>query len=104
VREDIPAALPARSPTPAPAPIHAAPPVKLEWPPDLIQVESDPHKVKAVQEQAPQEIPTPRQRRERPVLHPVSEEPLVQIETQKNNTPADVATAKPANEQTATTP
>lgn len=74
---------------PAPiAPARAAPgyapaePVKIEWPSDLQQVESDPDKVSAA-ERAPAEAPAaPRPRRLRkPAPSAGSEEPLEQIET-----------------------
>ena len=66
----------------APAGAGYAPaiPVNIEWPPELKQVESDPQKIGSVQ-QAVQEAPAPRPRRVRPPSQPVSEEPLVQIET-----------------------
>jgi len=90
VREDFRTAPPAAAPVPAPAPVaapvmpapvtHAPPPVELEWPSDLVQVESDPGKLKATQQAAAEES-APRPRRERPVRPPVVEEPLVQIET-----------------------
>jgi hypothetical protein len=83
VHEDFPPATPERPAAPAPRP--APPPIQLDWPSDLVQVESDPGKVKTVIEQAREEAPAPRQKRERPVRAPVAEEPLVQIETQKGN-------------------
>jgi ribonuclease E len=83
VREDFPAmASPARAPSPPPA-AAVPPPVELEWPSDLVQVESDPGKVRAVQQPAPETAPAPRPRRERPAPLSAEEEPLVQIETQK---------------------
>jgi ribonuclease E len=57
--------------------------VELEWPSDLVQVESDPNKVRAIQQVVPQADAAPRPKRERPPLPPVKDEPLVQIETQK---------------------
>jgi hypothetical protein len=57
--------------------------VELEWPSDLVQVESDPHKVKAVQQPEREASAAPRPKRERLPQPPVIEEPLVQIETQK---------------------
>src|SRR5262249_26170252 len=104
VREDTPAAAPPESAAPMPALGYAAAPVKLEWPSDLVQVESDPSKVKAVQESAEQQIPVPRQKRERAPLQPASEEPLVQIETRKNDVPVEVAAATAPSEHPAATP
>ena len=105
VREDYRAAPPAPPPAPitpsvpeasepvaAPVARRAPPPVELEWPSDLVQVESDPNKVKTVQQQAPQEESAPRPRRERPAPAPVVEEPLVQIETARKS-PAEVPPA-----------
>jgi hypothetical protein len=60
-------------------PVHA--PVKIEWPSDLQQVESDPDKVQAAQQEAPQQPPAPRPKRVRQPLEHASVEPLVQIET-----------------------
>lgn len=83
------ATLAASSPVaPAPAPSYAVPavPVKLEWPSDLQQVESDPDKIRAVEQQAPQEQAAPRPKRVRQPLPPVKDEPLVQIETDKSGT------------------
>jgi len=62
-------------------PAAVAAPLKLDWPSDLVQIETDPHKVQAVapQEEAPARAP----RRLRPAPLPVSNEPLVQVETQR---------------------
>ncbi len=60
-----------------------AQPVKIEWPSDLQQVESSPDKVRAAEQAAAEEPPAPRPKRVRPQPAPVSEEPLVQIETDK---------------------
>ncbi|HUF82290.1 MAG TPA: hypothetical protein VMN03_14230, partial [Burkholderiales bacterium] len=62
----------------SPAP---AEPVRIEWPSDLQQIESDPGKVQAAQQETVVEQPAPRPRRVRPPAPHVSEEPLVQIET-----------------------
>jgi hypothetical protein len=56
-----------------------AAPLKLEWPSDLVQIETDPHKVQAVAIEEPAPVRTPR--RIRPAPPPVSNEPLVQVET-----------------------
>lgn len=70
---------------PASGPGYApAEPLKIEWPSDLQQVESDPEKIRAVQQQAPQQPATPRPKRVRPPVAQVSDEPLVQIETDKS--------------------
>ena len=100
-RDPVPAAAEARAPHPEsiaryePAPVQheevaqrelappaAAPaPQKAEWPSDLKQVETDPHKAQAAAvEPAPDAATRPRRRR--PVLSAVSNEPLVQVETQ----------------------
>jgi ribonuclease E len=79
-----------QSPPPAPADIAytgpgyaPATPVKIEWPADLQQVESDPDKVKATELEAAPESSAPRPKRVRQPLPPVSNEPLVQIETDR---------------------
>jgi len=59
-----------------------AEPVKIEWPSDLKQVESDPEKIQTAQRQVIEEQPMPRPKRVRPAAEPVGNEPLVQIETQ----------------------
>lgn len=58
-----------------------AEPVKIEWPSDLKQVESDPAKVQTAQRQVIEEQPLPRSKRARPATESVGNEPLVQIET-----------------------
>ena len=101
VHEDFPpvapaAATTARAPERAPEPTIAPPALELDWSSDLVQVESDPRKIKSAQQEAP--APAPRPKRERVPLPPVSDEPLVQIETQRRES------AKPASEETATAP
>jgi len=59
-----------------------AEPVKIEWPSDLKQVESDPEKVQTAQRHVIEEQLMPRPKRVRQAVEPVSNEPLVQIETQ----------------------
>ena len=111
VREDIPSAAPVPTSAPAPVPTWAPPPerapapppVELDWPADLVQVESDPSKIKAVEQTAPETPPVARPRRERPAPPPVNEEPLVQIETQRHDAAADAAGAKTTSGQAATT-
>jgi hypothetical protein len=68
---------------PAGAGYAPAAPVKIEWPSDLQQVESDPEKARSVPEEPVQEATSPRPRRMHPPSQPVSEEPLVQIETDR---------------------
>ena len=58
-----------------------AEPVKIEWPSDLKQVESDPEKIQTAQRQVIEEQPMPRAKRVRPAAEPLGNEPLVQIET-----------------------
>ncbi|HSC96462.1 MAG TPA: Rne/Rng family ribonuclease [Burkholderiales bacterium] len=57
-----------------------AEPIKIEWPSELVQVESDPEKVQGV-EPEPEREPVARPKRVRQPLHAQNEEPLVQIET-----------------------
>jgi hypothetical protein len=58
-------------------------PVKIEWPSNLQQVESDPEKIRLLQQEPVPQASEPRPRRVRQVTQPVSEEPLVQIETDR---------------------
>jgi hypothetical protein len=83
---------PVAAPAPAPAGRHAPPPAELEWPSDLMQVESNPDRVKAAKQAGPTEDAAPRPRRERPLRPPVAEEPLVQVET-GGKSPAEVPPA-----------
>jgi len=81
------------APEPAPASgagYAPAAPVKIEWPSDLQQVESDPNKVQTAQQESIQEQPAPRPKRVRTARPEVIEEPLVQIETDRTGaqTPA----------------
>jgi len=70
--------------------IAPAEPVRIEWPSDLVQVESDPGKIQSIQQQESDHQPASRTRRVRPAAQPVIEEPLVQIETdQAGGPPAD---------------
>jgi ribonuclease E len=66
---------------PAGAGYAPAEPVRIEWPSDLQQVESDPEKVRAAQESVVEEAPAPRPKRVRQPQAPVDDGPLVQIET-----------------------
>jgi ribonuclease E len=58
-----------------------AAPVKIEWPADLQQVESNPDKIREAQAEPVSEPTAPRPRRVRQPAPQVAEEPLVQIET-----------------------
>lgn len=58
-----------------------AEPVRIEWPSDLEQVESDPEKIQTAQRQLVEEQLVPRPKRVRQLEQPASNEPLVQIET-----------------------
>ena len=58
-----------------------AEPVKIEWPSDLQQVESDPEKARVGQEHVVDEEATPRPRRVRSPQSPMDDGPLVQVET-----------------------
>ena len=101
VREQRPAAeftLPATS-------VDAAPALKFEWPSDLVQIETNAEKLKAAVANAQQEQPAPRQKRERPHLPPVSDEPLIQVETQKSVPAVEpAAPVKSAGEEPASAP
>lgn len=86
-RETAPADVTLSGPGVAPAV-----PVKIEWPADLKQVESDPDKVKTAEQEVAQEQPAPRPKRVRSPQAPVSEEPLVQVETGKPETGTEQST------------
>jgi ribonuclease E len=84
---------PARKEEPAPQPgvadtesILAA--LKLDWSSDLVQVETDPQKVQPV---VLEEEEAPRARRVRRPLAPISDEPLIQVETRKRDTASEPA-------------
>jgi ribonuclease E len=59
------------------------PPVslQLDWSSGLTQIETDPGKLQAASAKTQEEQPAPRAKRVRPPLPPVSNEPLVQVET-----------------------
>lgn len=66
-----------------------ADPIKIEWPSDLQQVESDPEKVRAAQEHVVVEETAPRSKRVRQAPPLMDDGPLVQIETGRDEkTPA----------------
>ena len=84
VREFQPREPVAPQPAPASGAGYApAEPVKMEWPSDLQQVESDPGKVSSAQQEPEQERHAPRPKRVRQPLPPVIDKPLVQIETDR---------------------
>lgn len=56
-------------------------PLQLDWSTDLIQVETNPEKYRLAQTNAQQEQPAPRVKRVRPPLPPLSDAPLIQVET-----------------------
>lgn len=66
-----------------------AAPVKIEWPSDLQQVESDPGKIQAAQAEEPGEPRAPRPKRVRQPRAQTTEEPLVQIETGSESQPGE---------------
>jgi ribonuclease E len=70
-----------------------AEPVKIEWPSDLKQVESDPEKIQTAQRQLVEEQLMPRPKRVRQPEQPVGNEPLVQIETHPSG-PASAGTER----------
>jgi ribonuclease E len=87
VREFQPRETAPQPAAPVSAPGYApAEPVKIEWPADLQQVESDPSKLQAFEQQAPQERTAPRPKRVRQPLPQIIDEPLVQIETDRSGT------------------
>jgi hypothetical protein len=63
--------------------------LRADWPADLVQVETDPGKVQPIPEL--EDMLGLRAGRTRPVLAPLSEEPLIQVETRKHETPPDDA-------------
>jgi hypothetical protein len=76
------------APSPAPIPVVVPEPLKLDWSSGLTQIESDHSKVQAAQAAMAAAPAVPRVRRTRPVLPPVVDEPLVQVETQRAQPPA----------------
>mgnify|MGYP006266665941 FL=1 len=73
---------------PAAAP-HVVPatPLKLDWSSGLTQIETAPEKAQAAQQAVAETPQPPRPRRVRPVLPPVTNEPLMQVETQRPSQP-----------------
>jgi ribonuclease E len=78
--EEVPSA-PQAFAAPQPAEAALPPALKLEWPSDLKQIETNPEKARAAAEAAAQEPPRLYAKRVRPALVPMSNEPLVQVET-----------------------
>jgi hypothetical protein len=62
------------------------PPLRFELPTELQQVESDPEKVRAAEQHEGKDEES-RPRRVRPVAKPLSDEPLVQVETGESSAP-----------------
>jgi ribonuclease E len=98
---------PVQAPAPEPETAPAAPPhaaaeqhaaqaearailekLKLDWSADLVQIETDPQKVRPPEVE---EEPAPRPRRVRRPPPPVSDEPLVQIETRRRDSGSESA-------------
>jgi ribonuclease E len=77
----VPAARPGATPEAVLATLQA------NWPADLVQVETDPGKVQALPEL--EDILGLRAGRTRPALMPLSDEPLIQVETRKRESPPD---------------
>ena len=61
--------------------------LKANWPAELVQVETDPGKVQPVAEF--EDMLGLRAGRTRPALQPISDEPLIQVETRKRESPPD---------------
>ena len=57
--------------------------LKLDWSSGLTQIETDAGKLQEALAKTREEQPAPRAKRVRPPLPPVSDEPLVQVETHK---------------------
>jgi ribonuclease E len=83
-----PAPAPAPAPVATPAHIVMPKPIQFDWSTDLTQVETQVAKLQAAQAQAAASAEPPRVRRTRPVLPPIAEEPLMQVETQRSAPPA----------------
>jgi hypothetical protein len=88
VSEPAPSRVFEPAPAVAPAPAAAAPapkPLKLDWPSDLVQIETDPEKRQAARVEAQPAEAALRVKRERPVLQQPVAEPLVQVETRNKS-------------------
>jgi len=62
--------------------------LELDWPSDLVQIETDPHKVLPLEVEE-EEAPRPRRVRRPPP--PISDEPLIQVETRRRDTETESA-------------
>jgi len=88
-------------PAPASALQSGAPaPLTLDWPSDLVQIETNPDKLKTAPQTAPEERAEHRVKRARAPLPPASEEPLVQVETRDAPGTADAGVAGPLPAET----
>jgi len=74
-----------------PTPVVAPAPLQFDWSGDLTQIETNRAKLQAAQTLATSSSEPSRVRRVRPVLPPVSDEPLMQVETQSGETLAQTA-------------
>jgi hypothetical protein len=61
--------------------------LKAEWPAELVQVETDPGKVQPIPEL--EDLLGSRAGRTRPALLPMSDEPLIQVETRRREVPPE---------------
>jgi hypothetical protein len=95
VREYEPPGALASEPIPSGPGVAVAAPVQIEWPADLQQVESDPGKVSAAEQEMNSQPAAPRAKRVRQAPQVADEGPLVQIET---------GAADSADEKTPATP
>jgi len=71
----------------------ARPILEFDWQSDLTQIETDREKLKAAQTRAQEEPVVPPRKRERRSPPPISDEPLIQVETIKPATLSDPASA-----------
>lgn len=74
--------------------VAPAEPVRIEWPSDLVQVESDPEKIRTGEQEVTEQQPVQRPKRVRQPAQPEAEEPLVQIETSQAGTASNGADEK----------
>ncbi|MGH8642036.1 MAG: hypothetical protein ACRET6_10010 [Burkholderiales bacterium] len=91
MREYEPPAALVSEPVPSGPGVAVAAPVKIEWPADLQQVESDPRKVNSAEQEMDSQPAAPRPRRVRQASQVVDEGPLVQIETDRADTIANAS-------------
>ena len=76
--------------------------LQFDWSSDLIQVETHPEKVRVALAQGQEERPTPRVKRVRPPLTPLSDEPLIQVGTRKPDAENGPLAGPPKSEPTST--